>query len=88
MTAIYPPDVLDESKDSGLIGVTDERKIGLSQHRFFCECGNVITAPSASAYIEPNGIRHVWVCDSCRQAFETSTVPVDEAESRRASSTV
>jgi hypothetical protein len=88
MTAIYPPGVLDESKDSGLIGVTDERKIGLSQHRFFCECGNVITAPSASAYIEPDGIRHVWVCDSCRQTFETSTAPVNEAKSRRASSAV
>ena len=81
MTAIYPPCVLDEVKDPGLVGVTDERKVGLSQHRFFCECGNVITAPSASAYIEPGGIRHVWVCDSCRQTFETSIARVDEADS-------
>jgi hypothetical protein len=59
---------------------TDDRKIGLSQHRFFCECGNIITAPSASAYIEPGGIRHQWVCDSCHRAFETSIGPVEEAE--------
>ena len=81
MTAIYPPHILDEMKDPGLVSVTDERRIGLSQHRFFCECGNVITAPSASAYIEPGGIRHVWVCDSCRQTFETSIARVDEADS-------
>ena len=62
--------------------MTDERKIGLSQHRLFCECGNVVTAPSASAYIEPGGIRHQWVCDSCRQTFETSIAPVNEAASR------
>ena len=81
MTAIHAPCVPDGTKDWWLVGVTDERKIGLSQHCFFCECGNVITAPSASAYIEPGGIRHVWVCDSCRQTFETSIAPVNEAES-------
>jgi hypothetical protein len=80
MTAIYAPCVVNGTKDPRLTGVTDERKIGLSQHRFFCECGNVITAPSASAYIEPGGIRHVWVCDSCRQTFETSIAPVNDEE--------
>lgn len=82
MTAIHPPSGLDEMRDSTLISVTDERKIGLSQHRFFCECGNIITAPSASAYIEAGGIRHVWVCGSCGQSFETAIEPVNEAESR------
>ena len=79
MTAIYPPCVLDEVKDPGLVAVYDQGIDGA--HRFFCECGNVITAPSASAYIKPGGIRHVWVCDSCRQTFETSIARVDEADS-------
>jgi len=82
MAATYAPYVPDGTEDQGPAGVTDERKIGPSQHRFFCECGNVITAPSASAYIEPGGIRHVWVCNSCQQTFETSIAPVSEAESR------
>lgn len=73
MTALH---ALDGTNNPTIAGITDERKIGLSQHRFFCECGNVITASSASAYIEPGGIRHVWVCDTCRQIFETSIVPI------------
>jgi hypothetical protein len=82
MTAIHPSSELDEMQDSTLISVTDERKVGLSQHRLFCECGNIITAPLASAYIEAGGIRHVWVCDSCGQSFETAIAPVNEAASR------
>jgi hypothetical protein len=83
MAAIHPPSGLDEMRGPTLISVTDERKIGLSQHRFFCECGNIITAPASSTYIEAGGIRHVWVCDSCQQSFETSIAPVNEAESLR-----
>lgn len=82
MTAIHLPSGRGEMRHPTLISVTEERKIGLSQHRFFCECGNVITAPAASAYIEAGGIRHVWVCDSCRRSFETSITPVKEAGSR------
>jgi transcription elongation factor Elf1 len=63
-------------------GVTDERKIGLSQHRFFCECGNIITAPSVSAYIDEGGIRHVWVCGSCGESFETTIAAINDAGSR------
>jgi hypothetical protein len=81
MTTIDPPSGLDEMSDATPISVTDERKIGLSQHRFFCECGNIITAPSASAYIEAGGIRHVWVCGSCGQSFETAIAPVNDAGS-------
>jgi hypothetical protein len=56
--------------------------VGLSQHRFFCECGNIVTAPSASAYVEPSSVRHRWVCDSCHRTFETLIEPDDEAAPR------
>lgn len=82
MTAIYSPGVLYAIEDQWPATCSDERRTGLSQHRFFCECGNVITAPSASAYIEPGGVRHHWACDACHQTFETSIRPVEETDQR------
>lgn len=49
-----------------------KNKVGLSQHRFFCECGEVITAPVAVAFVSPSTVQNSWVCSACGATFETT----------------
>jgi hypothetical protein len=36
------------------------------------QCGEQLFAPEWSEYLDENGVRHLWKCDACDYAFETT----------------
>jgi transcription elongation factor Elf1 len=56
-----------------------------SRHASECaQCGELLHVPEWSEHVDQNRVRHLWTCDACGYAFETTVRFAIEADTAAA----
>jgi hypothetical protein len=60
----------------------NEQKANDSKFNQCAQCGDLLFAPVWSEFVKERCVRHLWSCDACGYAYETTVYFAPHAEQR------
>jgi len=61
---------------------TNAQKDNSSKFNHCAQCGDLLFAPVWSEFVKERCVRHLWSCDACGYAYETTVYFSPQAENR------